>query len=644
MIKLIQLFECEVVFLKHTFKNLSLYLKKKKRLVLMLILILLIAVTSSISRSPEFENKKLVLEDPTKIVLFPEFEKLIQSGAVDTIYRSKNSPNLLFSVKENTFVAQDDYNTLKKSKLRRLKNQSKHYSEMQSPPDNVIFVYKTFKPDKQDFLDSALNQKVQIIDIGMNSTSEKIMSVSWTLISIVLYILLFKFIFLSSDNKKEKSLKKIPEIKFSDVAGNAEAKEDLQFLVDFLKNPDKYKNMGATLPKGILLYGPPGTGKTLLAKAAAGEAGIPFYERSGSEFVEKFVGVGAQRVRNLFTLARKNAPSIIFIDEIDAIGGVRGSSNNQEVEHTLNQLLVELDGFDENSNVIFIGATNRLEHLDSALVRPGRFDKHICVNLPDVESRKEILKLYIDKKPVADDVSIDKLSSLTFGLSGSALKSLVNEATLLATRSNQSEITLNNFDEAFIRLRLSSSSKKNSHIKASDLKTLAYHEAGHALVYKLLTGEEVHKVTIVGTTSGAGGLTIVSSENEGLSSRRDLYNQMMYLYGGRCAEYILFNKNEDLVTSGASNDLEGVSTLLNIVVNDIGMADGINFKLSDQEKNGKNVMEYKINLANTLFNETVNLLENNYILLESIANLLMEKETIYNEDIENILELKSEKK
>ncbi|MFN3131244.1 ATP-dependent zinc metalloprotease FtsH [Roseibium sp.] len=365
------------------------------------------------------------------------------------------------------------------------------------------------------------------------------------------------------------------EVSFENVAGVDEAKRELKEIVDFLKDPKSYGRLGAHVPKGILLVGPPGTGKTLLARAVAGEAGVPFFSISGSEFVEMFVGVGAARVRDLFEQARKAAPAIIFIDELDALGRARSSGamgTNDEKEQTLNQLLTELDGFDPSSGIILLAATNRPEILDQALLRAGRFDRQVLVDRPDKSGRRAILDVHVKKIQLAPDTDLDQVAQLTAGFSGADLATLINEAALLATRRNADAVTLKDFNEAIERV-IAGLEKRSRVLSEKERKTVAFHEMGHALVAANLEGcDPVHKISIIPRGIGALGYTMQRpTEDRFLLSTQDLENRMAVLMGGRAAEEIIFNE----ISTGASDDLQKVTEVARDMVMRYGMEGGL---------------------------------------------------------------------
>ncbi len=365
------------------------------------------------------------------------------------------------------------------------------------------------------------------------------------------------------------------KVRFTDVAGVEEAKQDVVEMVDFLKNPGKYEVLGGKIPRGVLMVGPPGTGKTLLARAIAGEAGVPFFSISGSDFVEMFVGVGASRVRDMFEQAKQRAPCIIFIDEIDAVGRHRGAGSagggNDEREQTLNQLLVEMDGFNGNEGIIVIAATNRADVLDKALLRPGRFDRQVQIGLPDIKGREQILKVHGEKVPLAEDVNINDLARGTPGFSGAELANLINEGALFAARYNQTEITMNDLDKARDKM-LMGAEKRTMVMSQADLLMTAYHEAGHVIVGRLMPDHDpVYKVSIM-PRGGALGITMFLPERDQYSASKDkLESQIASLFGGRVAEALIYGKNK--VTTGASNDIERATQLARNMVTKWGLSD-----------------------------------------------------------------------
>lgn len=500
---------------------------------------------------------------------------------------------------------------------------------------------KTFETDnprdtnfKKYLLEKNINVSVIKIDKEL-----LILNIILFVLKIAIWVFLIKLIYsatgVSIFKKKEVQVKDIPNVKFSNIAGNNETKEDMKFLVEFLKNPNKYYEIGAKLPKGVVLYGPPGTGKTLTAKAIAGEAGVPFFTASGSDFIEMYAGLGAKRVRDLFEEARKNAPCIVFIDEIDAIGTRRGEiGGNSEKDQTINALLAELDGFNTKEPIIVMVATNRVEDLDPALIRPGRFDRHIAINLPDNNDRIDILKVHAKNKKIENDVDLEELAKLTIGFSGAALEALLNEAAIIAVNKGASKIRKEHIDDAYFKMVMKGHKKENKgETNKDELELVAYHEAGHALCAKLLTNNDVPKVTIIPSTSGAGGVTFNIPKKMGLFTKREVLNNIKVLYAGRAAEYIL-RGTEDEITTGASEDLKQATKYIHAYFSEFGMSEKYGMlKIEDE----KVYIDEAIKLSKELYEETLEFLENNKDKLEKIAEELIEKETLNEEDLDRII-------
>ena len=441
-------------------------------------------------------------------------------------------------------------------------------------------------------------------------------------------------------------------ITFQDVAGEDEAKELLTEIVDFLHNPQKYTEIGAVCPKGALLVGPPGTGKTLLAKAVAGEANVPFFSISGSEFVEMFVGMGASKVRDLFKQANEKAPCIVFIDEIDTIGKKRdnaGYGGNDEREQTLNQLLTEMDGFDASKGVVILAATNRPEILDPALLRPGRFDRRIPVELPDLKGREEILKVHAKKVRLGDDIDFNAIARAASGASGAELANMVNEAALRAVRENRKYVTQADLEES-IETVIAGYQKKNQVLSSKEKLIVSYHEIGHALVAALQTNSApVTKITIIPRTSGALGYTMqVESEERNLMTQEELINKIATLTGGRCAEKLIFNS----ITTGASNDIEQATKLARAMITRYGMSDrfgmvaletqnnpylGGDSSLSCSPQTAADIDQMVVDTVKHGYDTAMDLLEKNQKKLHELAKYLYEKETITGEEFMQIL-------
>lgn len=439
---------------------------------------------------------------------------------------------------------------------------------------------------------------------------------------------------------------------FKDVAGQEEAKENLQEIVDFLNNPAKYKEIGAKMPKGALLVGPPGTGKTLLAKAVAGEAGVPFFSISGSEFVEMFVGRGAAKVRDLFKQAREKAPCIVFIDEIDTIGKKRdgaGMNGNDEREQTLNQLLAEMDGFDGSKGVVLLAATNRPDSLDPALTRPGRFDRRIPVELPDLAGREAILKLHAKDIKCSNNIDFNVIARASAGASGAELANIINEGALLAVRDHRKTVVQKDLEEA-IEIVIAGEQKKGAVISNRERMIVSYHEIGHALVAaKCKNTAPVHKITIIPRTKGALGYTMQVEENEqNLLSKEEAFQKIMVYTGGRCAEELIFNS----ITSGASNDIEQATKLARAMITRLGMSDefgmtaletvnnqylGGDTSLACSNETATKIDEATIALIKKAHDEAYRILKDNKMKLHELAKFLYERETITGEEFMYIL-------
>ena len=497
-----------------------------------------------------------------------------------------------------------------------------------------------------------------------NSWTSYIVPVAGLLIMLVMVFFLFRQI--GGQNKQAMSFGKTRarltrnvKIRFSDVAGAEEEKEELKEIVEFLKSPEKFKKLGAKVPKGVLLVGPPGTGKTLFAKAVAGESNVNFFSISGSDFVEMFVGTGAARVRDLFDQAQKNKPCIVFIDEIDAVGRQRGAGlggGNDEREQTLNQLLVQMDGFEESTDIIVMAATNRADVLDPALLRPGRFDRQIYVHMPDVKGREEILKVHSRNKPLAPDVTFKVVARMTTGFSGADLANLLNEAAILAARNNRSAIVMEDILEGINKV-IAGPQKKSRVVTDSDKRITAYHESGHAIVAKLLPNcDEVQEVSIIPRGQAAGYTLTRPETDDSHVTKNKLNDTIAMMLGGRAAEDIVIKD----ISTGASNDIERASGMARKMVVEWGMSDAIGnmFLGADKEvflgkdygtaHNYSEVMAAKIDteikaIIDKNYEIAKNLLSNNRKILDNMVKVLYEKETIYTEDVDALFEGKSAK-
>ena len=534
-------------------------------------------------------------------------------------------------VKYEEFLKMTNKKNVKKIVWSEKKDAFTFYDKAEKP-------YTTENPKYEDFKKDMLEKGIEVKEIGGLSNYETPIMI---IVQLAMYGVFFGLLFKTSgigaglSDRKEKDAKS--DVKFSDVAGLEEVKEDLMTVVDFLKNPDEYKEAGAEIPKGVLLYGPPGTGKTLLAKAVAGEAGVKFKAVSGSDFDEKYVGVGASKMRKLFDDAKNNAPCIIFIDEIDSMGGRRHSKQNSYDRQTLNTLLSEMDGFDGSGGVVVIAATNRIEDLDPALTRPGRFDNHFAVSLPaTAKERKIIINLYAGNKKFADDVDMESFAKETMGSSPATIKTVLNEAAIIATRKNKGIITREILDEAWMKQLMEGHLKKNG--EKDNVELVAWHEAGHALA-GLLMGQDLTKASIIPSTSGAGGATFITPRKLGLFTVKELREQVVMLYSGRNAEAILAERNGEVmgVTTGASNDIEKATGIIKKMITEYGMNENFGLlNLEELEIKPDVIAREAVSLSKELSSESYKLMMDNAGTLKKIAEALIEKETLTGEEIRKI--------
>ena len=566
-------------------------------------------------------------------------------------------------------IQDEDYNTF----VSMVQEGKVGQAEIQEQNNRILFtdkegrtIYKTAMVPDSDLTQRLLDAGVSVTGVEIEQSSLLMDILSWVL-PLVVFIAIGQFVsrkmvekmggdnsmmFNMGKSNAKVYVKSSEGIKFADVAGEDEAKENLTEIVEYLHNPDKYRQIGAAMPKGILLVGPPGTGKTMLAKAVAGEANVPFFSMSGSEFVEMFVGMGASKVRDLFRQAKEKAPCIVFIDEIDAIGQKRNAGQyggNDEREQTLNQLLTEMDGFEGNSGVIILAATNRPESLDPALTRPGRFDRRVPVELPDLKGREAILKVHGKKVKLADNVDFSQIARMAAGASGAELANIVNEAALRAVRDGRPCVSQSDLEES-IEVVIAGYQKKNAILTDHEKLVVSYHEIGHALVAALQThSAPVQKITIVPRTSGALGYTMqVEEGNHYLMTKEEMENKIATLTGGRAAEEVVFQS----ITTGASNDIEQATKLARAMITRYGMSDefgmvaletvtnqylGGDASLACSAEMQAKIDDRVIALVKQQHEKAVKILEEHRQKLDDLAKYLYEKETITGEEFMDIL-------
>ncbi len=604
------------------------------------------------------------VKSPKKPLLYYYFVAMLLVMLFNFIAMPWISEHQIKDVDYNTFVTMTEQGEVGRVEIQEQSNRILFTSSDEKT------VYKTAMVP-----DDGLVQR--LLDAGVSTTGEEIEQTSllvsilaWVL-PIIIFVALGQYMsrkmmekmggggnsmmFNMGKSNAKVYVKSAEGIKFDDVAGEDEAKENLTEVVNYLHDPSKYQEIGASMPKGILLVGPPGTGKTMLAKAVAGEANVPFFSMSGSEFVEMFVGMGASKVRDLFKQAKEKAPCIVFIDEIDAIGQKRSGGQyggNDEREQTLNQLLTEMDGFEGNNGVIILAATNRPESLDPALTRPGRFDRRVPVELPDLKGREAILQVHAKKIKVAEDVDFNKIARMASGASGAELANIVNEAALRAVRDGRRFATQADLEES-IEVVIAGYQKKNAIMTDEEKKIVSYHEIGHALVAAMQThSAPVQKITIVPRTSGALGYTMqVEEGNHYLMSKTEMENKIATLTGGRAAEEVVFHS----VTTGASNDIEQATKLARAMITRYGMSDdfdmvaletvnnqylGGDASLACSAETQTRIDQRVVELVKAQHEKAVNILTENRAKLDELAQYLYEKETITGEEFMHILNAK----
>ena len=515
--------------------------------------------------------------------------------------------------------------------------------------DGTEFI--TDNPRTENFKEQMLLYNINVIEGNGNNIADKIIPVVLMLGIVGLVVYLMK----NGTKQAEREMENMANIDtvstisnkvtFNDVAGNEEAKESLKELVDFIKEPEKYARYGARLPRGILLYGPPGTGKTLLAKALASEASVPFYAASGSDFVQVYAGLGASRIRELFKKAKQAGKSVIFIDEIDALGKARKGANSnmgsEEGDRTLNALLTEMSGFKENEGIIVLAATNRIDTLDEALLRPGRFDRQIEVGLPDINGRLAILKLHSRNKPLSKDVDLEQVARETVYFSGAKLENLMNEAAMIAARNKDKLITMKHIEKAFLNVLVGEEKKDRSCISLKDKEITAYHEAGHALVAKKVSKfNRVTRVSIIPSTRGMGGFSLNIPPDRMYQSRKDIIDNIIISLGGRAAEEIIFGK--DNITTGASSDLKKATEMVLSMIGTYGMDDQLGLLNYEVVANSNisidnSLIKRSEEMLRNLYSEAKRILMENIQCLHALANKLIIKESLNEQEIDEII-------
>ena len=579
-------------------------MKKYNKLILVIPIVLLLIIALVSNNYTKSSQKKNTIQ-------YNSFLEMIDKGAVTDVYLS-SSETIKVKLKDNKIVY-------------------------------------TTNPRSQTFKEALLTKGVNVHEGGEVNPLEIVP------LSILFIFVIVMAVYYASKGSKGKagafklsSIDAAPEkdtgITFENIAGNDEVKDNIKELVDFIKHPEKYLKYNVRMPRGVILYGPPGTGKTLMAKALANEAGVPFFAVNGSDFVQIYVGVGAGRIRDLFKKAREKGKAVIFIDEIDAIGkkrSSRGDGGSDERDQTLNALLAEMSGFKENQGIVVMAATNRLDVLDEALLRPGRFDRHIEVGLPDIKARQQILNVHGRKKPLSSDVDLQKIAQMTVYFSGAKLENLMNEAALLAARDDSEFVTMEHLDKAFGIVVAGAEKKDRSYIKQVDRAITAYHESGHALVSRLVSPENiVRKVTIIPSTKGAGGYTLNIPPDRMYSTRKQLINRIMVGLGGRAAEEIVFGKEN--ITTGAYGDIQNVTETIISMIKYYGMFENsglLNYDMLINEgiSNPSDIIKLANDTVTSLYEDVKSLLSSSIDKLEKLANALLELETIYDEQLDEII-------
>lgn len=576
-----------------------------------------------------------------KLLLVFILSMVVISCAYFIIDRNKQYEEISYS----TFISSVEKGVVKEI---RLNDSSKLTGKFK---DGTEFI--TDNPRTENFKEQLLLNDVDVIESSSNSIMDQVIPVVFMLAGVIVLIYLIK----NGSKQAEKEMTSMvnmdaetslsKKITFDDVAGNEEAKESLRELVDFIKEPEKYAKYGAHLPRGVLLYGPPGTGKTLMAKALASEANVPFYAVSGSDFVQVYAGLGASRIRELFKKAKQVGKSVIFIDEIDALGKARKGGNlpngSEEGDRTLNALLTEMSGFKDNEGIIVIAATNRIDTLDEALLRPGRFDRQIEIGLPDINARLSILKLHSKNKPVSIDVDFERIARETVYFSGAKLESLMNESAMIAARNGDKEINSNHINKAYFNVLVGEEKKDRSSISLLDKKITAYHEAGHALLAKRLSKfNRVTRVSIIPSTRGMGGFSLNIPQDKMYQTKKDIIMNIMIALGGRAAEELIFGK--DNITTGASSDLNKATEMAISMLGSYGMDEELGLLsyevvLNNNLATDSSLVDRVKDMLQNLYLEVKTILMENRKYLDVLANKLVVEESLNEEEINKILDI-----
>lgn len=575
----------------------------------------------------------------TKVIIGTIIGAVILAASI-FLYRENNIPKLTY-IEFNAAMTNKQIEKVEVSNGPKMRVQLKGHKHM----------HVTDNPRNPELKETLLLNNIEVVEGNKGSLAALEPIISLLIIGGVFMLVYKKTGKMNSGSKvgfepKAVNHESVEQFSFNNVAGNIEAKEQVSDIIDFIENPEKYAKYGARMPRGMIFYGAPGTGKTLMAKAIAGEAGVPFYSVSGSDFVQLYVGVGAGRVRDLFKSAREQGRAVIFIDEIDAIGKSRSSSasgSSDEKDQTLNALLTEMSGFNENEGIVVIAATNRLDVLDPALLRPGRFDRHIEIGLPDLGARETILKLHMKNKPISDTVDTKKLAKQTVYFSGAMLEHLLNEAAILAAKRGVVAIDEEDIDKAFYTVVAGAEKQDRSQIRQIDRKITAFHEAGHALITKLVAPfNTVSKVTIIPSTKGAGGFSMNISEDKMFYTKKEMESQIKINLAGRIAEELIFGK--DHITTGASNDIEKATEIIRDYCMRYGMDDEfgmLNLDVLmgeiDSLAASQILLEQSTKLMKNLYDETKTLMTSKKSILVKIANELLVKETLDEDDIVRLI-------